>query len=523
VNPAARVNPAVEVKDLFRVYSTPEGDAAALQGLSLTVREREVVTVLGPSGSGKSTLLRVLAGLERPSAGVVRVFGHNVGKLEPRALASYRTSLLGYADQHYSRSLAHELTARELVAVQLGLAGFPRVQRLARADELLARVGLADKRDRRPAELSGGEQQRVAVCAALAHRPQLLLADEPTGELDHANADLVYDLIGELARESGATAVVVSHDPESARIADRIVRIRDGRVSEEWTRSGDETGDTIVVGRGGWLRLPEELLSRAGIVERATARFDERGIVVSAVSGLVSERHARWVSPGSDAGETVRTVAPANASVAAQARGIRKAFGPNPVLSGFDATFAAGALHAITGPSGSGKTTLLHILGGLELPDAGEVTIGGRPLTGLDRAGRARVRREHVGFVGQQPGLVSFLSARENVELGLAIRGLPPAGALEILDVVGLAERAEQRVSRLSAGERERVAIARALAPRPTVLLLDEPTSKLDQANALAVAGMLARLARETGAAILCATHDPVVIDHADDRRDLTD
>jgi ABC-type lipoprotein export system ATPase subunit len=529
---------AIEVKDLFRVYSTPEGDAAALQGLSLTVREREVVTVLGPSGSGKSTLLRVLAGLERPSAGVVRVFGHNVGKLEPRALASYRTSLLGYADQHYSRSLAHELTARELVAVQLGLAGFPRVQRLARADELLARVGLADRRDRRPAELSGGEQQRVAVCAALAHRPQLLLADEPTGELDHANADLVYDLIGELARESGATAVVVSHDPESARIADRIVRIRDGRVSEEWMRSGDETGDTIVVGRGGWLRLPEELLSRAGIVERATARFDERGIVVSAVSGLVSERHARWVSPGSDAARSARPrsgpveggsgenreVPPATDHLpAAEARGIRKAFGPNPVLSGFDATFTAGALHAITGPSGSGKTTLLHILGGLELPDAGDVTIGGRPLTGLDRAGRARVRREHVGFVGQQPGLVPFLSARENVELGLAIRGLPPAGALEILDVVGLAERAEQRVSRLSAGERERVAIARALAPRPTVLLLDEPTSKLDQANALAVAGMLARLARETGAAILCATHDPVVIDHADDRRDLTD
>ncbi|HEY3184053.1 MAG TPA: ABC transporter ATP-binding protein, partial [Gaiellaceae bacterium] len=229
---------AIEVRDLFRVHSTPEGDAAALQGLSLAVREREVVTVLGPSGAGKSTLLRILAGLERPSAGVVRVHGEDVGKLGGRRLAEYRSSLLGYADQHYARALAPELTARELVTLQLGLRGSSRESRVRRADELLDRVGLADKRERRPSELSGGEQQRVAVCAALAHRPRLFLADEPTGELDHANADLVYRLIGELAREGGTTAVVVSHDPESAGIADRIVRIRDGRVSEEWTRAG---------------------------------------------------------------------------------------------------------------------------------------------------------------------------------------------------------------------------------------------------------------------------------------------
>jgi ABC-type lipoprotein export system ATPase subunit len=507
---------AVELKDVFRVYSTPEGDAAALQGLSLAVREHEVLTVLGPSGSGKSTLLRLLAGLERPSAGAVRVFGQDVAKLTGRRLATYRTSTLGYADQHYSRSLAQELSARELVAVQLGLAGVPRRSRDARADELLDRVGLADKRERRPGELSGGEQQRVAVCAALAHSPRLFLADEPTGELDHENADLVYRLIGELAREGGTTAVVVSHDPESAGIADRIVRIRDGRVSEEWTRAGS-AGDTIVIGRGGWLRLPEELLARAGIADRATARLEEGGIVVAAVGSGLAARQP----------ETQRAVAvrdePAGLQDAAlvEVRGVSKRFGPNPVFDGVDATFAAGRLHVITGPSGSGKTTLLHILAGLELSDAGEVVLGGRSLAGLDRTARAELRRELIGFVGQQAGLVPFLSARENVELALALRTKPPDRALETLDAVGLSERAEQRVSRLSAGERERVAFARALAPRPKILLLDEPTSKLDQANALGVAGLLARLARETGAAILCATHDPVVIDHADNRLDL--
>src|SRR5439155_12244968 len=209
--------------------------------------------------------------------------------------------------------------------------GVPRRGRLARADELLDRVDMADKRDRTPGRLSGGEQQRVAVCAALAHRPRLFLADEPTGELDHANADLVYRLIGELTREAGTTAVVVSHDPESAVIADRIVRIRDGRVSEEWTRT-DSSGDTIVIGRGGWLRLPEELLARAGIGDRATARFHDEGIVVSAVDGPAD---AAEELPAMPRGAPAPSVP--DEPVVAEARGIDKAFGLNPVLAGVSA------------------------------------------------------------------------------------------------------------------------------------------------------------------------------------------
>jgi ABC-type lipoprotein export system ATPase subunit len=207
--------------------------------------------------------------------------------------------------------------------------------------------------------------------------------------------------------------------------------------------------------------------------------------------------------------------------VVAEIRGLTKAYGSNPVFAGLDARFEGGRLYAITGPSGSGKTTLLHALAGLELPDAGEIVLAGASLGGLDRTGRAELRRRLVGFVGQQPGLVPFLSARENVELALAVRGAPAVGALETLEAVGLAERAEQRVSRLSAGERERVAIARAVVTRPALLLADEPTSRLDQATAVAMAALLARLARETGAAVLCATHDALVLEQADDELKL--
>ena len=500
------MSPAVELRDIFRVHSTPEGDAAALQGLSLSIAEREVLTVLGPSGSGKTTLLRILAGLDRPSAGSARVFGVELSKLPRQKLAAYRTRTLGYADQHYARALAEELTARELIALQLGLRGEPRRAQLARADELLERVGLANRRDARPPELSGGEQQRIAVCAALAHRPRLLLADEPTGELDAGTGHVVYSLIGDLAREHGCTTVLVSHDPESAAIADRIVRIRDGRLSEEFVRDAD-AGDTIVVGRGGWLRLPEELLARAGIRTRATAQL-ERGRIV------VAPAHHETVAPASQS----RVEAPARVEGGArvEVRALSKRYGSARVLAELSWTFDPGRLHAVTGPSGSGKTTLLQLLAGLELPSHGEIAILGTSVSGLSREERAEFRRRHVGYVGQQVGLLPFLSARENVELGLAVRGLPPNRALEELEAVGLTERAEQRVARLSAGERGRVAIARALASRPALLLADEPTSRLDQANAIAVGALLARLARERGTTIICATHDPVVIEQAE-------
>jgi ABC-type lipoprotein export system ATPase subunit len=505
---------AVEIRDLFRVYTEDGAGVPALQGLTLSVRAREICVVLGPSGSGKSTLLRILAGHDRPSAGTVRVMGVDVGRLRGRALARYRSQTLGYAEQHYRRALAEELSARELIGLQLGLGGATPRERHRRADELLERVGLADRAKALPAELSGGEQQRIAVCAALAHRPALLVADEPTGELDAVTASILYGLIGELAREEGATTLIVSHDPRSAEIADRIVHVRDGRVSEEAARGGDD--ESIVVGKGGWLRLSEELLHRAGIGGRAAARIEEGSIVVSSAGERVEAEAAAETVP---AGPAVR------GPVVAQLQGVGKHFGAGaaarPVFDGVTASLAGGRLYAVTGPSGSGKTTLLHLLAGLELPDEGDVIVLGTTVSDLDRGARARFRRDTVGLVGQEPGLVPFLSARENVELGLSLRGVGPdeaeSRAREALVAVGLGERLDSRVSVLSAGERERVAVARAVAARPAVLLADEPTARLDQANGLAVAALLARLARETGATVVCATHDPIVMEQADE------
>ena len=497
--------PIVETRELFAVYPSPTGGIAALRGLTLSVEEGEICVVLGPSGSGKTTLMRMLAGLERPSAGSVVVGGLDLARATGRQLACHRSRVLGYADQHYWRALAGELTAEELVGVPLGLMSVGSRERRSRARELLERVGLLDRATARPGELSGGEQQRIALCAALAHRPRLLIADEPTGELDAATAVDVYALFEELVAEHGTTAVVVSHDPASTTIADRVVHIRDGRVSEE-RRDGDET---VVVGEGGWLRVPEELLHAAGIGQRA--------LVVSR-NGVVELRRAGGIHVARPAATAAPVLGVRGGTL--EARGVSRSYGSQVALAGMDAVFGPGELAVVTGPSGSGKSTLLALLAGLDVPDEGEILLDGIAISSLDREARAAVRRERIGVVMQDPGLSDFLTAIENVELGLALRRVDRSESREraqqALAAVDLAEHADRRVAVLSAGQRERVALACAFAPRPAVVLADEPTARLDAVTTLAVGDLLAGLARTTGATVICATHDPLLIGRAD-------
>ena len=494
------MSPLVDLRDVFVVHPSEDGGVAALRGLTLAVERGETCVVLGPSGAGKSTLVQVVAGLQRPSAGLAVVDGLDVGAAPATVVARHRARVVGYADQHYWRALASDLTAVELVGLPLGLRGAPRRERERRARELLERVDLLDRSGARPRELSGGEQQRIALCAAVAHSPALVVADEPTGELDEETARGVLDLLAELARGEGAAALVVSHDPASASIADRVVHVRDGRVGEE----SRANADTIVVGRGGWLHVPEETLRAAGIGERAVVRLGP---------GVVELRPAGDALPDS---EGVPHAPETRTGMLVEARAVTRRFGFETALDAVDALFAPGTLTVVTGPSGSGKSTLLALLAGLDTPDEGEVVAGGVVLSRLDRDARAAFRREHVGVVGQTPALSGMLTARENVELVLGLRGFEGAEAheraMDALAIVGLADHAARAVDRLSAGERERVALARAVAGGPGVLIADEPTARLDSATTLAVGGLLADLAREHGTTVVCATHDALLV-----------
>ncbi len=506
---------AIAAQDVFRIYTTDGGSTPALQGLTLTVDPGELLLAVGPSGSGKSTLLRLLSGVERPSAGRLEVFDHDLSTLDRSSRAEYRAETLGFLEQHYWRALDGSLTVLDAVALQQRLDGRPAEPARRRASELLHRLGLGELETARPPELSGGQQQRVAVCAALAHRPRLLLADEPTGELDADAARVVYETLVGLAREQGTTVLIVSHDREAAAYVDRVVHVRDGRISRETDRGGE--AERVVVGRSGWLQLPETLLADAGIGSHVRATRSDDGILLAPVGdapAAVPQAEAVAAEP-TRAGRVVASV-----------RAVAVAYpGRQPVFGGYDAEFAGGELTALTGRSGSGKTTLIRLLAGLQLPDAGAVMVGGLELQDMSRPDRAKVRRERIALVPQQARVTSFLTLRENVELGLELRGVPAADradrALEAITRVGLTEFAEHHPDTLSAGQRKRLALARAIAFAPLLLLADEPTVNLDEENAAAMARLLRALARESGTAVLCATHDPIVVDAADRVLDL--
>jgi ABC-type lipoprotein export system ATPase subunit len=512
---------AIELRDVFCVHRSSEGDAAALQGTTLELRRGELLCVLGPSGAGKSTLLRVVAGLQTPSAGIVRVLGGDIGRLSPRLRARLRHERTGFLDQRAESALSPDLPVGRTVGLPLALRGVRAVERRARVAELLAAAGLSDRLDALPGELSGGERQRVALCAAIAHRPALLLADEPTGELDQRASEAVRTLIVELSRSHGASVIVVSHDPAAAAIADRTVRMRDGRIVED-RRNGQ---DALVIGRGGWLRLPPELLLEAGIGGLAQVRAVEGGLVVTP-AGTPAQAGEAPAGPAPGARPPEHRPGDRNAWTPArielQSLGRTRGRGANrrQVIDGLSLVFAPGRMTAVTGRSGSGKTTLLRLLAGLDTPDSGELLIDQDALGGWDAEQLAGLRRARIGYQPQEPSPVGFLSATENVVLSLRLRGWDAAAAGEraavVLARLGLADRARQRVSRLSAGEATRVALAQALASARGLLVVDEPTSRLDEANAAAVAMLLARAAAEDHQTVICATHDPEVIRHAD-------
>ena len=246
----------VRCERLVQVYGTTGQEVTALRSIDLDVDEGETVALLGPSGAGKSTLLWLLAGLIRPTAGIVEVGGKRINSFSPREATELRRSLAGIVLQTPSRNLIPYETAAGNVQFSLAAGRVRGKARGQRVTQLLESVGLADLADRRAGRLSGGEQQRLALAVALANRPRLLLADEPTSQLDHVSAGVVLDLIRHANQEYGTTVVSVTHDEAVGTALGRTVTIRDGRVGAEG-RHGDEY---LVVGRDGTIQLPADLL-----------------------------------------------------------------------------------------------------------------------------------------------------------------------------------------------------------------------------------------------------------------------
>ena len=276
--------------DVFKIFKVADLEVVALRGLDLTVYESEVVALVGASGSGKSTLLNILAGYDSPSAGQVTIAGKDLINMKGSEIEKFHREEIGFVWQQASRNLFPYLTSLENVALPMLLSTTSDSERKNRSEHLLNMVGMEHRSDHIPDQLSGGEQQRVAIAVGLANDPSLILADEPTGELDDRTASEILDLFGKVNQESKTTIVIVTHDPDIAYKVGRVVVIKDGKTSSEIHRrdldskiSGemDKTKpleESLLIDSNGRVQIPRELLQTTGITNRVKAVAENTSI-----------------------------------------------------------------------------------------------------------------------------------------------------------------------------------------------------------------------------------------------------
>ncbi len=645
--------------NLVKIYQIDEIEVVALQGLDLEIRRGEMMAIIGASGSGKSSLLNIIGGLDRPSAGQITVNGRNLLKAPDKELEDYRLNDVGFVWQQSSRNLIPYLTAQENVELPMIAAREQAAPPAERARELLDAVGLLSHSHHRLAQLSGGQQQRVAIAVALANQPQILLADEPTGEVDSVTANQIWQLLRDLNRRFNLTSIIVSHDRDIARIVDRVIGIRDGKISTEIVRQSQsgllddqlsaaldgaenvslatnepveaagsaslQLEERVVLDAVGRLQMPHEYLEQRGIGRRAVVQLVEDGILIRqaqeqlAFSGDAgasraylgeeddlsaweqdpTPRRSRpwWRRLLLGAPREVEETPDADQADNPWARGVasspedsldtpadssretlqwnsdaatRAAFAPQDstpepshspaesgdlvisefyrgplvqvsdlqrvysvgdqsvyALRGIDLTVPRRCFALFRGRSGSGKTTLLNLIGSLDTPTAGRVSLFGQDIDRLTADQCAQIRQHYIGFVFQAFSLIPTLSAQENVEMTLRILGQSAADrrrrAAYCLSLVGLGRWADHRPFEMSGGQQQRLSIARALAHGPAMLIADEPTSDLDSETGRQILELFAQLVAEQGITVLMASHDPTSDDFATEVYELQD
>lgn len=297
--------PDILCEGLVRIFAVADIEVQALQGLDLRVDRGELVALVGASGSGKSTLLSILSGVDIPTAGRAVVAGRDLPSLSARGRVAYRREVVGFVWQQTARNLLPYLSARENVELARAIGGARGGSE--RALRMLELAGVADVADRRPAELSGGQQQRVAIAVALANEPRVLLADEPTGDLDEQSSVEVLATFEEVNRELGTTTLLVTHDPTVSEHVQRTIQIRDGRTSSEvlrWTHTDDDgrthamAEEFVVVDRVGRMQLPAEYMDSLDLHDRVRLQLHPDHVAVRP-----GQRDANGADPREDADE----------------------------------------------------------------------------------------------------------------------------------------------------------------------------------------------------------------------------
>ena len=457
---------AARCDELVKTYRTASGEVRALKGLSAEVTASSLLAVVGPSGSGKSSLLRLIAGLDRPTSGTLVVEGTSVHDASARTLRRFRRATVGYLFQRPSDNFLPHLTVGEHLRLARGLTHRPpRIDQ----EELLSTLGIEERVDHLPSELSGGEQQRAAIAEVLMGGATIVVADEPTAELDSTSASHVMDTMVELAR-AGVTFVVATHDRSVMRRADAALELDHGIRRSSTSAPAD----------------PADRSSAAAFRPAPDAAEPDRA--------------DRWRPPATTTAPEpeLRYILDANGLSKAYRRGEEVVH----ALDDVSLTLRAGELVGLVGRSGSGKTTLLNVIAGWEHADAGTIERSGSEsaVPGWDV----------LAVVPQKLGLFDELSVRENLEYPARLHGRLEElrGRVdELMEDLGIAHLAARYPKETSLGEQQRTAVARALVLAPTLVLADEPTGHQDAASERRVLEAFGRAAAEGGSCLI-ATHN---------------
>ncbi|GAB2577679.1 ABC transporter ATP-binding protein [Paractinoplanes abujensis] len=486
--------PLVSVRELHVTFPHRRGDVHAVRGIDLDIHRGECVAIVGESGSGKSVTARTLVGLAGANAQVRSSRFEIDGRLRPFDWRTLRGGFAGLVLQDALVSLDPLRTVGAEIGEVLRVHDVgDRRDREQRVRTLLESVHVPEpgRRARQhPHQLSGGLRQRALIASALAAGPPLLIADEPTTALDVTVQSQILGLLAE-RHAAGETLLLISHDlAVVSRLADRVLVMRDGRIVE--------SGDTATLLSAPTHPYTQQLLA-------AVPSAASRGRRLSA--------HAAAPTP-----PPVAPAAPRSAAVI-EAVGLRKGYGSHTVVEDVNLTVHRGEIVGLVGESGSGKTTVAQLLFGLTPPTSGSVVFEGAPWTGLTER-RRRPRRRRLQLISQDP--LSAFDPRWTVGRIVA-EALPApiadAAVAHLLERVGLGADVLDRYPRqLSGGQRQRVAIARALAPRPSLIICDEPVSALDVSVQAQVLDLLAEIRETDGTALLFISHDLAVVHHLADR-----
>jgi ABC-type lipoprotein export system ATPase subunit len=492
----------IQMRDVSKAYETGAKPFMALRNVNLNINQGEFLGITGKSGAGKTTLLSMISGVSDLTSGKVQFYGGENGPLsihdlsEDR-LAEWRGKNVGIVYQSFE--LMPTLSLLENVMLPPDFLGSyrPKMSK-TRAMELLELVEIGAHAYKIPAHISGGEQQRVAIARAMVNDPALIIADEPTGNLDSVTAETIYQLFEKLV-DQGKTIVMVTHDEGLAARFSRRMQIVDGVLGHP---------------------SDFEVLSRDNSAFLVREEGDERSIgdIAKNLEPAGAAYAARSDRPGSDHPAVVL-------------HGVDKIFkspaGEFQALKSIDLQLNYGQFVSIVGKSGSGKSTLLNMITGIDHPTTGEVIVGGQYIYQLSKSDRALWRGRNMGVVFQFFQLLPTLSLLENTMLPMDYCNMysfneRPKRAMELLSMVGLAEYAHKLPGSVSSGQQQSAAIARALANDPDLILADEPTGNLDSRSAANILNLFEQMA-DDGKTILIVTHDPSITQRTDQTIILSD